>query len=624
LLKPEKSINVFNKVAHRGRRRRRGDAADIVETMRTLFRLVLLLALAVIISCGRNDRRVNVVIIGIDTLRRDHLGCYGYDRNTTPNIDKLAATGVLFENAVSQSPWTLPSFATVFTSLYPTQHGAVSRGDRMRTGFPTLAAILRANDYATGALVNAPVMSPAYKLDRGFDYYSYKGGIRDRVADATTVSALEWIDDNSGKPFFIFVHYFDPHVPYSPPPPYDTLFAPDSSAQSRRFFFPDKSHIDELTASDWDEIRALYDGEIAFTDEAVRRLLEGLEERGLRENTLIILLSDHGEEFYDHGGFEHGHTLYDELIKVPLVFALPGVVPDEVRIPRQVRLLDVCPTILDLVGIDSGTHFEGVSLKHLIMGDNGQRETAEGRILPAHVAYSEALLYPRPGERKCVTAYNWKLIYDVKTAEELFFNLAEDPGEHLNLAGDGGEPLTLLEENLSKILLAISDTWFVEIAGSKSGSLIDIEVRCVTPEGATYFGLVRLLDGDHKILRTADVPEARVSANIAAISDLEVTDPITLCFTLERQETPVGFDIRIDGTPAVDNTYVGRSLSKPATMPFIRALAGKDESTKGEPDSRPDPPYVLIWRSGSAYEGETSIVLDAKTKRDLRAVGYIQ
>jgi arylsulfatase A-like enzyme len=236
--------------------------------------VVLVLTISLVVACGESERRPNVLLIGVDTLRRDHLGCYGYGRATSPRIDELARTGIVFEHAVASSPWTLPSFATVFTSLYPSQHGAKGILSPMGERFPTLATLLRDNGYSTGAIVNAPFLKASYGVARGFDTYDVASP-EDRVADGTTSDALDWIDSTGDRPFFLFVHYFDPHLPYSPPEPYDTLFCPDYSGTIPNPYDPANlplirdrgfKQLEGLSSEDWARIESLYDGEIAFAD----------------------------------------------------------------------------------------------------------------------------------------------------------------------------------------------------------------------------------------------------------------------------------------------------------------------------------------------------------------------
>ena len=417
--------------------------------MRRTSRWLLAVLACLIVSCGAQEKRLNLMIIGVDTLRPDHLGCYGYGRDTSPNIDNLAGRSVLFENVVSQAPWTLPSFATMLTSLYPTQHGAGdihsqaagSYGTQMNTSFPPLAMMLLKQGYSTGAVINAPALAPELGVDRGFESYSATPRWDQRTADKTTEDALSWIDENRDGPFFVFVHYFDPHLDYEPPAPYDTLYDPGYTGRlGRSFTREDYGRIESILTeendpharAEWDHIRALYDGEIRFTDEAVGALLDGLEERGLADNTLIVLMSDHGEEFFDHGGFEHGHTLYNELIRVPLIFSLPGRLPEAMRIGTQVRILDIMPTVLEILGIRPWTHLEGSSLVPLMTGE-GEYASGGASLLPASFAYSECML--RGTEKKGLTAYPWKYVYDTITGEKMIFNLADDPGEKHNLAG---------------------------------------------------------------------------------------------------------------------------------------------------------------------------------------------
>jgi arylsulfatase A-like enzyme len=482
--------------------------------MRIWTRLALLAVVCLSITCGREHHPVNVMIIGVDTLRRDHLGCYGYERDTSPNIDRLAARSVLFEDAVAPSPWTLPSFVSAFTSLYPAQHEAGqlhnmetgSFGKRVSPSCPSLAMMLLKQGYSTGAVINAPALAPELGLDRGFEFYSVTPGWDKRRADATTQEALNWIDATSGGPFFIFVHYFDPHLPYEPPAPYDTIFDPDYRGSVSVPFERESFHQmwdalsredDPHTLRDWDHIRAIYDGEIRFTDEAVGDLLEGLDERGLRENTLIVFLSDHGEEFYDHRGFGHGHTLYDEIIKVPLTFSLAGKLPESKRISQQVRLLDLVPTILDLLGIRPWTHLEGTSLRPLMV-ETGDLDSGGSSLLPHQVAYSEAMLYGT--EKKSVTARPWKLLYDTVTQEVMLFNLSNDPGEYTNLADKEPETKGLLEEMLLKTLLATSDTWYVEVAGGKQAHVFDLQVSLLREPISGNFKLYKFLDSEGRIV----------------------------------------------------------------------------------------------------------------------------
>jgi arylsulfatase A-like enzyme len=597
--------------------------------MRNALKLILFAFVAIVLACGKPERRLNVMIIGVDTLRPDHLGCYGYDRDTSPNTDRLAEDGVLFENVISQSPWTLPSFATVFTSLYPTQHGAGSLKSLMRTSFPPLAMILLKHGYSTGAVINAPALKREFGVNRGFESYDVNPPGVERSADQVTADALKWIDLNREGPFFIFVHYFDPHLSYSPPAPYDTLFNPAYRGRLKNSFdineFPQArvtnfESMKVLTPADWNHIRSLYDGEIAFTDMAVGHLIDGIEEMGLRRNTLIVFLSDHGEEFFEHEGFEHGHTLYEELLRVPLVFSLPDALLQGVRINRQVRLLDVAPTILDLLNIDPGTHIEGVSLRPLLTG-KGDVNASSVSLLPPDVAYAEALLHGR--ERKSVTAYPWKLIYDTVNREEMLFNLEHDPGETDNVRAGEHEKCHLLEEVLFKTLFGISGTWYLEVAGDGRPHEFDITIRAQSRPVAGKISLPKIFDEHGHLVGPDRIRFDEVSPNMLKMEGLELTGKLTLAFKADPRRVPLTFDLTIDGQPATDRTFLGESLAQAGEMPFTQKRARQAES-EGTPTGRPDTPYFLVWHTGSAFQDEKPVRLDEEIKQELRALGYIQ
>ncbi len=599
--------------------------------------LLGLVATAAVLGCAREDQQINVIIIGLDTLRPDHLGAYGYERETSTNIDRLAADGVLFENVISQAPWTHPSFGTVFTSLYPTQHGATTVGTRMSTEFPTLASLLGDHGYYTGAIVNAPSLSPEFGVGRGFDHYDFLRPWSERSADQVTELALAWIDVHKDQPFFLFVHYFDPHLPYAPPVPYDSLFDPDyagplgdsfniGAAAARR----DDRVVGygSLPEADKKHIAALYDGEIAFADKAVGALVDGIDRRGLRNRTLLIFLSDHGEELFDHGGLDHGHSLFDELIRVPLIISLPGTIPEKSRVSEYVRLLDVMPTVLDMLGLRQPTHLEGVSLKNFLTGAVRPRPDGVGLLRPA-ICYAEALRHRMTV--KSLTAYPWKLIYDMRTHERLLFNLETDPREQQVLDARGERPpsgsarmLADLDRMLTRTLLRLSDTWYVEMAPGDGYHTFGFDINVHEPRPPGQFSLARLIGADQETRDLAHVENAVITPSRIGASDLRVTESVTLAFKTDIEETALSFYLTIDGQPAAGQTFIGSDLLRPVTMPFVEQVSDDNRGLVTEPARRPEPPYFLIWRYTSPYQGATSIELDEDMERELRALGYIQ
>jgi arylsulfatase A-like enzyme len=599
--------------------------------MRSIVRVACLLCIAVVLSCGSGDRPLNVLLIGIDTLRPDHLGCYGYERDTSPAIDELAGEGVLFENTVSQSPWTLPSFATVLTSLYPNQHGAMTIVTRVRSSIPTLATVLKQQGYATGAVVNASVLRPEFGLDRGFDFYDPTPP-KGRRADETTRDVLEWIDRNKNGPFLMFAHYFDPHEPYDPPAPYDTRFDPDYAGRIGDSFvlhdhFPGVvgtqfNDLRALSNQDWDHIRALYDGEIAFADQAVGRLLRGLEDRGLRDNTLIVFLSDHGEEFFEHEGFGHGHSLYSEVIRVPLMFSLPGTIARGKVVRSQARLVDVMPTILEILGITADLHLEGTSLLPLLTG-RGTVTAGPGRLFAPQVAYTEGLLHGP--EQKGIISHPWKLIYDFRTREERLFNLDQDPAETRNLVDSRPKPLALLEGMIFTTIFGTSRSWHLELAGSGTGNTFDATVEIGDEYSISRIYLYKFIDSNGRIVDVDPPPVINEVGSALRIEGLRTDGRIQLTFGASGPSAlPARFDISIDGSQALQRTFIGESLRNPTEMPFAAKWRRVTVKSPRGPMPRPTPPYVLVWHSEPQYTGDTAVKMDEGTKRELRALGYIQ
>jgi arylsulfatase A-like enzyme len=611
--------------------RPQGERSDVksVLTERSFIRAAAVIVIALCLTCAPDKRPINVLIIGVDTLRPDHLGCYGYGRDTSPAIDGLAREGVLFENVVSQSPWTLPSFATVFTSLYPSQHGAMSAVTAMRTSFPTLAAILTERGYATGAIVNASVLRPEYGVNRGFEYYDPTPA-EGRIADGTTRDALSWIDANTGRPFFLFAHYFDPHEPYAPPAPYDTLYRGDYHGPIGDSFvlfehFPDVTgtrfdDMKTLDTADWDRIQALYDAEITFTDAAIEELLAGLRGRGLAENTLIVFLADHGEEFFEHQGFGHGHTLFNEVIRVPLVISLPKEFPRGTHIQRQVRLVDVMPTILDVLNTDTDIHCEGVSLVPLLTGDGGP-EAREGSLFKAHIAYSEGLL--RGSEKKSITVDPWKIVYDLKSHEWMMFDLEHDPGETSDVSQTRPEQLVGLRGLLLSGLFGTSGTWYARMCPSESGNAFSIEVNTESGAGTGHIRVAALLDEAGNDIDAGSKLE--METHSIRIPGIDLKRPVTLAFQVDAPPMlPLEFTIGIDGAPAVGKTFVGKDLTDPGTHPFSIVSRGSGARADTPPHQEVSSPAVVLWFNASPYGGSVAAKIDERTRQDLRALGYVQ
>jgi arylsulfatase A-like enzyme len=312
----------------------------------------------------------NVILISIDTLRADHLGCYGYEKDTSPNIDELASDSAVFLNVYSASPWTLPSHVSIMTGLYGVHHQVYHDSERMDPKDVTLAEKLRENFYKTTAFTGGGFVSSVYGFSKGFDsYYEGEGGIFHQDSAERVFSVVsQWIDRSKGQDFFLFVHTYQPHSPYACPPPYKFMFLDDDAKWGHIDLIQHLGGNDclykELPDEERRNIIALYDGEIRYTDEMlIAPLIDKLKETGLYERTLLILTSDHGEEFFDHSAWGHGYSVYDEALKVPLLIKFPDSHFKGKRITKIVSLVDIMPTILNWLEVDfSDIKIDGTSL----------------------------------------------------------------------------------------------------------------------------------------------------------------------------------------------------------------------------------------------------------------------
>ena len=401
----------------------------------------------VVSSCGSffpwAKARPNLVMIVIDTLRSDHLGCYGYTAIETPHIDRLALDGILAENATSHVPITLPSFSSIMTSTLPPTHGVHSNeGFHLDDSSVTLAEILKEEGYSTSAVAGAAVLDSSSGLFQGFDRYDddfqmaytgyevYLKGPRQvksdtqRRAGDVTQAALGYVDSLSGdSPFFLFVHYFDPHAPYDPPPPYSKS---DPSVAENAY----ARHLE------------VYDGEIAYPDEQIGRVLEGLKESGLRENTLVVLTADHGEGLGGHGEKTHAYFAYEQTLHVPLIFSMPGRLPRGMKYAGLSRHIDLLPTILDILGIEwkEIQRLQGRSLYPFPDKENSGFSYFECAMPYIVFGYSGI---------RGVKSLNWKLI---DTPGEELYNLAADPYEAVNLAETMPDVVDSLRKEMNTII----------------------------------------------------------------------------------------------------------------------------------------------------------------------------
>ena len=350
---------------------------------------------------GKTTR--NIILISIDTLRADHLGCYGYERNTSPNVDALALDSAQFLNTYASAPWTLPSHVSILTSLHGVHHQVYYSEDKMDPSLITLSELLKQNHFYNSAFTGGGFVSSVYGFSKGFDTYEEGvGGVFKQDSVERVYSAVsEWLDYNKDKNFFLFLHTYQPHTPYACPAPYKGMFLEENAKWRHLDLFSALGGragiFKSLPEEDRQNIISLYDSEIRYTDEKlVGPLVEKLKEMDLYDQTMIIFTSDHGEEFYDHKGWGHGHSIYDESLKVPLLVKFPESKFKGKRIENIVSLVDIMPTILEEMNIDfSGLDIDGKSLFPVLKGrEKGDRvffADIGSNILNSHIPQKTAM-----------------------------------------------------------------------------------------------------------------------------------------------------------------------------------------------------------------------------------------
>jgi len=405
----------------------------------------------------RRGQRLNVVLVTLDTTRADHLGCYGHPVVKTPHLDRLANQGVRFQQCVTAAPITLPAHVSIMTSTYPFYHGVRDNGRfALHGGNVTLAELLARSGFRTGAIVGSVVLNRRYGLDQGFDLYNEVDESyvpppasrpttqearpplprTERKADEVAELAVAWLRTHAAEKFFLWVHFFDPHWPYEPPP--------------------------QLAAS----YPHPYLGEIAFMDQQLGKVVEELGRLGLERKTLVVVVGDHGEGLGEHDEDSHTFFLYDTTMLVPLFFRCPGQVPAGRVVSGQVRTIDIAPTILDLLGIRDAAHPDaaGVSLTPLLTGgtDDLRLEAYGDTFRPFYVFQHSGL--------RCLRWDGWKYIHAPRPE---LYRVADDPNEQRDLAAQEPQRLAEARDRLRALLAETpSPAWLAE-----SGRVLSADER---------------------------------------------------------------------------------------------------------------------------------------------------
>ena len=532
-----------------------------------------------------------VIVYLVDTLRADHLPLFGYARDTAPELARFAQDAVVFDQAIASSSWTKPSVASLFTSLLPRDHGCVQFYTPLDPALVTLAERLRARGYGTGAVVvNQLVLAKNMHFDQGFDYFAAPPS--PQRADEVVDAALGFLDARRGQPTFLYVHTMDAHTPYLPPPPFDRRFKP----------YPEPGRAaaepsDYVVPRDLDRIVAQYDGAIAYGDQEFGRLLRGLRERGLYERAMIVFLSDHGEEFLDHGDWVHGHALFDELVRVPLIVKYAGRREAGRRVASQVQLLDVLPTILKSQGMPVPSGIAGRALEESFTGSVAERPAVFETKYREYVAY---------GARTSKAKYVRQLH---PASRELAFDLHRDPRERRSLATQASSRAQALKRAVEASVGPSAFRHRVRVDGD-----FDYELR----------------------LRTTGWIESVLRVGLGSTERAEVVDGgHVLALSLRpRPNRPreVEFLTRPHGVPLwLDGTRGGRWLRpgeirvaaesrRARALPFLLPEVEGLEGPFSPP--RPATAGVSMWLVPT-HAGRGDAPLDRQAREGLKALGYI-
>ncbi len=431
---------------------------------RPVLRLPVFLAAGLLAACGpHRPEPPNVVLITVDTLRADQLGCYG-GAATTPHIDRLAREGTLFLNAASPMPSTRPAHFSLLTSLYPRQHGVLSNADSLAEGIVTLPQLFAAAGYRTAAFTGVKLLAPGSGAERGFATFE-SPELGQRIAEEVAPQARAWVRSHADGSFFLWLHVYDPHIPYAPPDAARIPRPAELPAEVSEFSRPQIRPLLEGNGGDlplWllEYARELYRSEVEYVDRQLGELLATLDELSLTADTLVVFTADHGECFGNGYYFEHGRCLFDGAVRVPLILRYPPAIDAGAEISRQVELLDVAPTLLALAGLPVPPPFGGRSLlaasedrpafvQSPVYSDQAAQARAR-RLLYFRSAAGEPLQNAVAGGHLALRTESWKLILSSAGGE--LYDLKNDPRERTDLARERPDVVRRLRPLLAQWL----------------------------------------------------------------------------------------------------------------------------------------------------------------------------
>jgi arylsulfatase A-like enzyme len=544
------------------------------------------------------------IVYLVDTLRADHTGVYGYERQTTPELDAFARDAVVFETAVVHASWTKPSVASILTSHLPGQHRAVQLRDPLDPSQVTIAQRLDAQGFATGAAIaNSVIYGAESAFDRGFDLFAGLHGDDDTRsklvgADVVVDQALAFLRSRRGMPTFLYVHTMDPHVPYAPPAPFDRMFEPHASeAHPAR-----DPRTDYKEPRDRERMIAQYDGDVAFGDQEFGRFVRELKAMGLYDDALVVFLADHGEEFQDHGLWLHGRSLFDELIRVPLVVKFPGNRSAGRRVARQVQGIDVTPTVLEAMKVALSPDLAGRPLQRALEPDEAPRPALAEISHRGFVAHGV-----RTEDEKYIRRFS-------PDDDELLFDLRGDPREQASVAAQSPERVRLRKAQVEAGMAQNPFRYVLQARGSSRlalrletrGWLEAIELAGLGPQERSIVG------GNGRSVDLLLQPREGAPREIA--------------FTVRPIGVPVVLSGTRDGRPLRPlDVAIGEGGQHPEALPFrLPDIESETEHDRGlrlfAPAASAASP-VRLWLT--LPPGQSLGELDAATRERLRALGYV-
>lgn len=462
--------------------------------LRPVFGLAVILVIGISVYTAQKTPEIshtNVLILTVDSCQPDYWGAYGYEKNTTPFFDALASEGVLFSNAIVPTSWTIPSLASMLTGVNPNVHGIDARGKLMDRRIPTLFEMLEQQGYAIGdtsyTLTEPSINSVFKKVDISPDVALAEGRSEESYL-------LSWMQEHKDRPFFAWVHFHTAHLPYNATPPYNQMFLEDIDPevlQDRQIEFVRsqiivrKGEVDFEPQRHTDAVRALFAQTLRQQDAKIGKVLQRLDELGLKDNTLIVITADHGDELLEHGFIGHASTswdssVYDDLIQVPLLLYEPKALPEGERIEPQVRMIDLLPTILDVLDIPLTAKIQGQSLLPLIEGSGEfQEDSAFSETTPCGYSCPKRLENQR---RRSVRTNEWKLIANYSPENEdttyELYHLAEDPGETNNVIDEYPEVAERFKQEMQRWMEAPQEfAYQTEEVAEEHYLDTDVEVR---------------------------------------------------------------------------------------------------------------------------------------------------